>query len=1072
MKKIRLPFILLAFAATSICGLGLAAKTASNEVVPTFATYTNHDADTYYSGISDDLTGNDLLSALQSLNSSKRKTTVGYSGMGTSPSGQFKYTDYDPNSVQYDSNGQPYGTKLITFYSGNSATSGMNREHVWPNSHGGNSVEDDIHMPRPTLNAENGSRGNSFYVEGKCHSSNGWDPAMEDFGLESYRGDSARIIFYCVVANSKLSLLEADSHSTSNSNRDNLMGRLSHLIKWHLENPVLEREQNRNEGAEYLQGNRNPFIDHRSYACKIWGNANSDTKKYCDQYNGWTDGDEPTPTKTLTKIAVSGTPTKKSYVAGEHFDTAGLTVTATFDDNSTENVTSKVTVSPDPLTKGTTSVTLSYTFGSVTQTATVSGITVTEATVNYGTLENPISVSAAKKIIENECTTSGSYTKQQIYCKGVAGSFLTSEDSTFRHKMYVKDLESTSSVVTVNSLNMTKDQYDVLETGDTIIFHGYGYIENSTDYFKFKGSDEVTLDRNVTKGDVIHVSSIDASIPSNDHHISDTFQISYTVSPSNATNKSVTFNSSDTSVATVSSSGLVTCKKIGNTTLTVTSVDNSSVKKTISLSVVKEPDIEVESIQVDQIYGTHYVGDEVQLDWTVYPSNATNKNVEFIVEDEDVATVSSTGLVSCVGVGSTMIQVHALDGSDVIEQVELVVSETPIDPIPVESIEIKNAPSTMYLNDELQLEVEILPSNATDKTLVWSSSDSRTITVSDTGLINAIDYDDSTITVSTVDGKVSDSCTISVVRKAPVNDIVEVVVAKYPDKTIYNVGEEFDSTGLVVEAHYLDGTVADVTSECEFSAPASMSIAGTKTINITFGTFTNISFKIEVIKDEVSELKIAKFPLKLNYFASEEFNPLGLQVEAKIGSKVKDVTQMVTFDFDFKKNNIVKVIFGELVAQFQVTIETGTITVEHKAADYTYIFKNELENVEKENVTLSMWNVLEYNYNSLSNDAKNALKNIVTNYGNGAVSAEDGLSEKLKECISNYDEIYLLHKDEGFTDFIGRNPKAPDPTPEPTPTPESETKPLFIVGIIVGIVFLVVIIIIIAVKVSKRRRNA
>jgi endonuclease I len=244
------------------------------------ASYTNGDGDTYYNGISDSLTGDDLLSALRALNKNKRKSTVGYSSMGTSPSGQFKYTDYDTSTVKYDSNGQPYGEKIISFYSGNSTTS-FNREHVWPNSHGGNAVEADIHMPRPTIASENGSRGNSFYVEGKCSSTSGWDPAMESFGDETYRGDSARIIFYCMVAESKYTLLEADSHSTSNSNKDYMMGKLSDMIKWNINYPVMDREQRRNEGAEYLQGNRNPFIDHPEYACKIWGDANDKTRALC-----------------------------------------------------------------------------------------------------------------------------------------------------------------------------------------------------------------------------------------------------------------------------------------------------------------------------------------------------------------------------------------------------------------------------------------------------------------------------------------------------------------------------------------------------------------------------------------------------------------------------------------------------------------------------------------------------------------------------------------------------------------------------------------------------------------------
>ena len=199
--------------------------------------------------------------------------------MGTSASGAFKYTDYDPSTVRYDEKGQPYGTAIVSFYSGNTMTS-FNREHVWPNTHGGNKVEDDIHMPRPTIPAENGSRGHSFYVEGmKSNKNEGWDPAMEDFGKEDYRGDSARIIFYCMVASSQLVLV--DDQSRSSMTKNNEMGVISDMLSWNLRYPVSDREQRRNSGAQYLQGNRNPFIDHPEYGCRVWGNTNDSTRSIC-----------------------------------------------------------------------------------------------------------------------------------------------------------------------------------------------------------------------------------------------------------------------------------------------------------------------------------------------------------------------------------------------------------------------------------------------------------------------------------------------------------------------------------------------------------------------------------------------------------------------------------------------------------------------------------------------------------------------------------------------------------------------------------------------------------------------
>lgn len=222
----------------------------------------------YYESITSDLSGTALLQALHNLNAKKRTKTVGYRNMLNSPSQGFYITDPGTGS-----------NTITTFYSGknNSGTGGLNREHVWPKSRGGGSVENDIHMPRPTLSSENGSRGNSFYVEGKCKSSGGWDPAMEEFGLETYRGDSARIIFYCAIAETSLTIVDKDDDSTGNST----MGKLSDLLKWNLKYNILDREKIRNEGAQKLQGNRNPFVDHPEYACKIWGLTNSTTKSIC-----------------------------------------------------------------------------------------------------------------------------------------------------------------------------------------------------------------------------------------------------------------------------------------------------------------------------------------------------------------------------------------------------------------------------------------------------------------------------------------------------------------------------------------------------------------------------------------------------------------------------------------------------------------------------------------------------------------------------------------------------------------------------------------------------------------------
>lgn len=233
---------------------------------------TNTDHNGYYISVDNNKTGNDLLAELRKLNSAKRKKTVGYKNLGD----YYLQTDGDPNNPG----------NVICFYSGKSVkfsgsfSGNVNREHVWPNSRGGSAVDGDIHMTRPTLKNENGSRGNAFFVENSKSQSSGWDPAMESFGQEYYRGITARIVFYCVIASSSLSLVDKNNDDSKNKT----MGKLSTLLDWNYRYDIHETEIRRNDAAEKIQGNRNPFIDDRSYACSVFKNYNSSTQQVCAKY--------------------------------------------------------------------------------------------------------------------------------------------------------------------------------------------------------------------------------------------------------------------------------------------------------------------------------------------------------------------------------------------------------------------------------------------------------------------------------------------------------------------------------------------------------------------------------------------------------------------------------------------------------------------------------------------------------------------------------------------------------------------------------------------------------------------
>lgn len=215
---------------------------------------------TYYNQISDELRGKNLLLQLDNLLDSTSHPTINFTYKGLM-SEVFPYTDGKDG-------------KLYAFYRGTLASSGsMNREHVWPNSRGGNYVERDPHMVRPTLTSDNSGRGNAFYNE-----SGNYDPG--EFGAYQYRGICARIIFYCAVKAQENGLNLVDKNTDSTSNKS--MEKLSTLLKWNLEYDIDATEIQRNDVLyTKFKHNRNPFIDDRNYACKIWGDTNAETRGVC-----------------------------------------------------------------------------------------------------------------------------------------------------------------------------------------------------------------------------------------------------------------------------------------------------------------------------------------------------------------------------------------------------------------------------------------------------------------------------------------------------------------------------------------------------------------------------------------------------------------------------------------------------------------------------------------------------------------------------------------------------------------------------------------------------------------------
>lgn len=157
--------------------------------------------------------------------------------------------------------------------------------------------------------------------------------------------------------------------------------------------------------------------------------------------------------------------------------------------------------------------------------------------------------------------------------------------------------------------------------------------------------------------DNINVKSVSLNLEKSEMNEGDTLQLTATVSPKTATNKEITWTSSNEEVAKVDENGKVTAISAGKATITVTTKDQA---KTASCEITvneKKKDILVTQIDLDANQKEIYIGDKFKINATITPDNATNKELTWETEDKSIATVSSDGTVTGKAKGKVTIKV-------------------------------------------------------------------------------------------------------------------------------------------------------------------------------------------------------------------------------------------------------------------------------------------------------------------------------------------------------------------------------------------------------------------------------
>lgn len=236
-----------------------------------------------------------------------------------------------------------------------------------------------------------------------------------------------------------------------------------------------------------------------------------------------------------------------------------------------------------------------------------------------------------------------------------------------------------------------------------------------------------------------------------------TLQLTAKVQPDNASNTTVTWESSDNSIAKVNASGLVSGVSAGTATITATAADGGFSKSCVI--TVTAANIPVGGVSLSKSSAGLTVGGSLTLNAIITPANASNTAINWSSSNNAVAKVNN-GTISGVKAGTATITATTLDGAHSASCQITVSSQA----VAVTGVSIRSS-LTMAVNGEKQLSADLEPAAATNTQVYWSSSAPGVVRVDTDGLLTAKAEGEAVITVSTEDGGYTAKCKVTVLAE-------------------------------------------------------------------------------------------------------------------------------------------------------------------------------------------------------------------------------------------------------------------------------------------------------------------
>ena len=230
-------------------------------------------------------------------------------------------------------------------------------------------------------------------------------------------------------------------------------------------------------------------------------------------------------------------------------------------------------------------------------------------------------------------------------------------------------------------------------------------------------------------------------------------KLTVTYNPGNATNKNITWRSSNPSIVSVDTNGNLKGLKTGTATITATSSDGNHVAT--SKITVESNNNSLKGIALDKNELTLKMGESSNLKVTFNPENAANKKVTWRSIDPSVVTVDN-GTIKAVGAGKASVVVTSEEGN-----YEASCQITVPSP-PIELIAFTNSLWEVPLGTTLKLTTMSTPTGSIITDPIWTSSNDSIVSVDNTGTITAHAIGKVTIEVSDKEGKIKASTVVNV----------------------------------------------------------------------------------------------------------------------------------------------------------------------------------------------------------------------------------------------------------------------------------------------------------------------